>query len=187
MASEWARDVERLIVGRRYEFYHWGEYDVLGQGAYTLTREDASAVQWPIYVVAGVAKPATAGRAGRAGRFNQRLLLLPALGLCFTVAADFSKRPRWATRYAPLCGETLSEHRHDGRLAIRADGRVVTSRSVMTSWLDNGAVRPLGRVFRGQSALWVHERFVETPPGEEAQYPAELFLCALPILRLRSS
>lgn len=184
MASEWARDIERLVVGRRYEFCHWGEYDVLGQSAYTLTRGDGSAVQWPCYVVAGAVRRAAARRTGGS---NQRIALLPGLGLCFTVAADLGKRPCWAARYAPLCGETLSEHRHDGRLAMRADGRVVSSRTIMTSWLDNGPLRPPDRVFRGQSALWVHERFVATPPGEETQYPRDLFVCALPILRLRSS
>jgi len=162
-----------LQVGRRHVFPGRGEYDVLAKNPYAMLAEDGVDLRWNSWVVAGVS----------GGRANECVVSSPHLGLCFVSLVDPGARPARARRFASFCGIATGTEKTGPDLSLRADGRTVTTRSRMESFLDNGEGAADHGAPCDMSVMWIDETFVETPPGEEDLYPTMIHLLLEPVTR----
>ena len=164
-----------LQVGGRYVFPGWGEYEVLSKSPYTMSAEDGAALRWFSWVVINVAKGDSAD--------NECVVSSPYLGLCFAALVDEADRPERARRFPGFCGVAVGTEQTGPDLSLREDGKTVTTRSRMESYLDNGEGAAQHERVEAASVMWIEDTFVGVPAGEENAYPKMMHLHLEPIAR----
>jgi len=169
----------QLRPGRRYAFEGCGTYEVLTESQYELQREDGGRASWTSWVVARVG-PAPDGGEAISGE-HECMVLWPQLGLCFATLVEPEDRPARAERCPQYCGVSTGRKIHNVDLSLREDGQTVSTRSIMTAWLDNGEAAHGHADITDHSVIWIEERFLEVPEDEDPDYMKTLNLRVAPI------
>ncbi len=166
-----------LAVGRRYFFDGWGAYDVAGVSQYEITGDDGEVRRWDSWGLVGV----------DADNEGQSLCVVATthMGLCYALEVASDARPDRAAPFAPYCGEVAVSDCQCVDLDERPPKGAVLFRTRMDAWLDNGADADGHETIEETAVVWIEERFIELPAGEEHKFPDMLYLQLRPVRGFR--